>query len=46
VSIFSDRTSGQATSNRPAAPIPPPIHIVTTTYFAPRQFSKVRMFCP
>ena len=32
----------QATSNRPAAPIPPPIHMVTTTYFAPRRFPSSR----
>jgi len=29
------------TSNNPAAPIPPPTHIVTTTYFAPRRLPSI-----
>jgi hypothetical protein len=28
----------QRTSNSPAAPMPPPTHIVTTTYLTPRRF--------
>ena len=31
-------TSGDL--KQPAAPIPPPMHIVTTTYFAPRRFPR------
>lgn len=31
-----------STSNRPAAPMPPPTHIVTTTYFAPRRLPSIR----
>ena len=31
-----------ATSNSPAAPMPPPMHIVTTTYFTPRRFPSIR----
>ena len=30
------------TSNNPAAPIPPPTHIVTTTYFAPLRLPSIR----
>ncbi len=30
-----------ATSNRPAAPIPPPMHIVMTTYLAPRRLPSI-----
>src|SRR5690606_2172497 len=33
----------QATSNNPAAPWPPPTHIVTTPYRPPRRFSSRRM---
>ena len=29
------------TSNRPAAPMPPPMHIVTTTCFAPRRLPSI-----
>ena len=29
------------TSNSPAAPMPPPMHIVTTTYFAPRRLPSI-----
>ena len=29
------------TSNSPAAPMPPPTHIVTTTYFAPRRLPSI-----
>ncbi len=40
------RSAGrQATSKRPAAPMPPPMHIVTTTYFTPRRFPSMRA-CP
>ncbi len=31
----------QSTSNRAAAPMPPPMHIVTTTRFAPRLFPAI-----
>jgi hypothetical protein len=31
-----------ATSKRPAAPMPPPTHMVTTTYFTPRRFPSMR----
>src|SRR5579863_1845209 len=31
-----------ATSNNPAAPIPPPMHIVTTTRLAPRRLPSMR----
>jgi hypothetical protein len=31
----------QATSNSPAAPCPPPMHMVTTTYFAPRRLPSI-----
>jgi len=34
-------TCGYPTSNNPAAPIPPPTHIVTTTYFAPRRLPSI-----
>ena len=30
-------TDAHATSNNPAAPMPPPMHIVTTTYLTPRR---------
>ena len=30
-----------ATSNSPAAPMPPPMHIVTTTYFTPRRLPSI-----
>ena len=30
------------TSNRPAAPIPPPMHMVQTTYFTPRRLPSIR----
>ena len=30
-----------STSNSPAAPMPPPTHIVTTTYFAPRRLPSI-----
>ena len=30
------------TSNSPAAPMPPPMHIVTITYFAPRRLPSIR----
>jgi 3-phenylpropionate/trans-cinnamate dioxygenase ferredoxin reductase subunit len=38
------RTSpdSQNTSNRPAAPMPPPTHMVTTTYLAPRRLPSIR----
>ena len=29
------------TSNNPAAPIPPPMHIVTTTNFSPRRLPSI-----
>jgi hypothetical protein len=29
------------TSNSPAAPIPPPMHMVTTTYFTPRRLPSI-----
>ena len=29
------------TSKSPAAPIPPPMHIVTTTFFAPRRLPSI-----
>lgn len=32
----------QSTSNRPAAPMPPPMHMVTTTYFSPRRLPSSR----
>src|SRR6516225_8794072 len=32
------------TSNRPAAPMPPPTHIVTTPYFALRRLPSIRMW--
>ena len=31
-----------ATSNSPAAPMPPPMHIVTTTFFAPRRLPSIK----
>ncbi len=31
----------QKTSNTPAAPMPPPMHIVTTTFFAPRRLPSI-----
>jgi hypothetical protein len=31
----------QSTSNTPAAPMPPPMHIVTTTFFAPRRLPSM-----
>ena len=31
-----------ATSNSPAAPMPPPMHIVTTTFLAPRRLPSIR----
>jgi hypothetical protein len=31
----------QRISNTPAAPIPPPMHIVTTTFFAPRRLPSI-----
>ena len=31
-----------STSNKPAAPIPPPIHMVQTTYLAPRRRPSIR----
>ena len=31
----------QATSNRPAAPIPPPTHMVITTYLTPRRLPSI-----
>ena len=31
----------QRTSNRPAAPMPPPTHMVQTTYFAPRRLPSI-----
>ena len=33
--------TNQATSNNPAAPMPPPTHIVTTTNFAPRRLPSI-----
>src|SRR3546814_9948239 len=35
------RDPTQSTSKRPAAPIPPPTHIVTTTYLTPRRFPSI-----
>ena len=35
----------QATSNSPAAPMPPPTHIVTTTYLTPRRLPSISA-CP
>ena len=32
----------QLTSNRPAAPMPPPMHMVTTTFLAPRRLPSIR----
>jgi hypothetical protein len=37
--------AGYAISNNPAAPMPPPTHIVTTTYLAPRRFPSISA-CP
>ena len=34
-------TTDHSTSNSPAAPMPPPTHIVTTTYFAPRRLPSI-----
>ncbi len=31
----------QQTSNKPAAPIPMPTHMVTTTYFTPRRLPSI-----
>ena len=31
----------QSTSNTPAAPMPPPMHMVTTTRFAPRRLPSI-----
>ena len=31
----------QATSNSPAAPMPPPTHMVMTTYFTPRRLPSI-----
>src|SRR5207245_10428059 len=38
-------TGGYTTSKRPAAPIPPPMHIVTTTVFARRRLPSMSA-CP
>ena len=32
---------GQAISNRPAAPMPPPMHIVTTAHLPPRRLPSI-----
>src|SRR5690606_20283284 len=37
--------AAQATSNSPAAPMPPPMHIVTTARFAPRRLPSINA-CP
>ncbi len=39
------RPCAQPTSNRPAAPMPPPMHMVTTTFFAPRRLPSISA-CP
>src|SRR5205823_5901320 len=33
--------AAHSTSNTPAAPMPPPMHIVTTTFFAPRRLPSM-----
>ncbi|MCY1541001.1 hypothetical protein D9M68_766730 [compost metagenome] len=40
--LFSEILAHQNTSNRPAAPMPPPTHMVTTTYFTPRRLPSSR----
>ena len=35
------RREDQITSNTPAAPMPPPMHIVTTTFYAPRRLPSI-----
>ena len=39
------RGAHQSTSNSPAAPMPPPTHIVTTTYLTPRRLPSISA-CP
>src|SRR4029079_1761521 len=39
---FRGAADAQATSNKPAAPMPPPMHIVTTTYLTPRRLPSSR----
>lgn len=40
VERFIRQTTIYSSSNTPAAPIPPPIHIVTTPYFLPWRFNS------
>ena len=42
---LADECPHQATSNSDAAPCPPPMHIVQTTYFAPRRLPSINA-CP
>ncbi len=39
---ISSPSRDHAISNSPAAPCPPPMHMVTTTYFAPRRLPSIR----
>ena len=43
--LFAYSRRVQATSNSPAAPIPPPTHIVITTYLTPRRLPSISA-CP
>jgi hypothetical protein len=40
---LADECPHQATSNSDAAPCPPPMHIVQTTYFAPRRLPSINV---
>ena len=41
---YKRERSPQRTVKRPAAPMPPPMHIVTTTFLAPRRLPSMRMW--
>ena len=43
--VLADQCPHQATSNSDAAPCPPPMHMVHTTYFAPRRLPSMSA-CP
>src|SRR5690606_41137402 len=40
--VVDGHRTAQKTSNRPAAPMPPPMHMVTTASFAPRRWPSIR----
>ncbi|MCY1526494.1 hypothetical protein D9M68_615210 [compost metagenome] len=39
--VIAQAGHGYRTSNTPAAPMPPPMHIVTTTFLAPRRLPSM-----